>query len=544
MDRTMQRALARRAQLLAGVGAAILLAAPVMAQPRSDKPETYVQPYLEVQEVLTAPLNGGGDVLTYTDVAVGVDAAMRTHRVEAQISARYEHRFAESGKIGDGDIVSGLARARVEVVPNAVSIEGGALASRANDDFGNDFNGLNTQDSKNVSKVYAAYVAPSVKQRFGEVNADATYRFGYIKVDDSNDRVFTGQDRYGDAVEQELLAKIGMDPEGSLPFGWNIAGLYRREDLARLKQRFEQKTIIGEVVVPVSSTFALLGDIGYEKITNSQQSILFDPNTGLPVVSSKGRFVRDPAGGRLTFYNQSGVVYEGGFIWHPSRRTRLEARAGHRYGGTTVTAAFDHSFSPSMAFHAEVFDNIDSFGRGLTSGLAALPTAFNAIGTPLIAGGCVFGTKPGTGQCLNATGLIGTANFRNRGAFAVLSGQRDRTEFGVAFGYSNRRFLAGRNGAQFDNDHAVDQSYVGQAYFTRKLDWRSSLRGDVFVGRYTSNTPGVASLWSTGATLGYSRLLMPHLEGQAVGGIFATDADRQGNSDAVASLLLGLRYDF
>jgi hypothetical protein len=539
----MQRALARRVQLLAGVGAAIAFAAPAMAQP-SDKPETYVQPYLELQQVLTAPLKGGGDVLTYTDVAIGVDAAMRTRRVEAQVSARYEHRFAESGDIGDGDIISGLARARVEVVPGTVSIEGGALASRANDDFGNDFNGLSTQDSKNVSKVYAAYVAPTFQKQFGEVQANAAYRLGYVKVDDNDDRVFTGQDRFGHAVEQEALAKIGMDPEGSLPFGWNVMGMYRREDLGRLEQRFEQKTIIGEVVVPVTPTFAVLGDIGYEKITNSQDSILFDPNTGLPVVSSKGRFVRDPAGGRITFYKQSGVVYEGGFIWHPSRRTRLEARAGHRYGGTTITAAFDHSFSPAMALHAEVFDNIDSFGRGLTSGLAALPTSFNSIGTPLIAGGCVFGTKPGTGQCLNATGLIGTANFRNRGAFAVLSGQRDRTEFGAAIGYSHRRFLAGRNGVQFDDDHAVDQSYIAQAYFMRRLNWRSQLRGDVFVGRYTSNTPGVDSLWSAGATLGYSRILMPHLDGQAVGGLFATDAEGHGNSDVVASLLLGLRYSF
>jgi hypothetical protein len=538
------RAPARRAKLLAGVGLAMACATPVMAQPGGDRSETYVQPYLEVDQVLTAPLKGGGEVLTYTDVQVGVDAAMRTRRVQAQISGEYEHRFGESAHMGDGDVVSGIARARVEVVPGNVSIEAGALASRANDDFSHDFKGLNTQNGKNVSQVYAAYVAPSVQKNVGEVTAQATYRLGYVKVDDSDDRVFTGQDRFGHAVEQEALAKVGMDPEGSLPFGWNIAGQYRREDLGRLKQRFLQETVIGEVVVPVSSTFAVLGDIGYEKITDSQQAILFDSGTGLPVVDSKGRFVRDAAAGRITFYKQSGVVYEGGFIWHPSRRTRLEARAGHRYGGTTVTAAFDHSFSPSMAFHAEVFDTVDSFGRGLTSGLAALPTSFQSVGSPLLAGGCVFGTKPGTGQCLTAAGLISTANFRNRGVFAVLSGQRGRTEFGAGIGYSNRRFLAGRNGANFDNDHAVDQSYIAEAYFMRRLTSRSTLRGDVFAGRYTSNTPGVDSLWTGGATLGYTQLLLPHLEGRADGGLFATDGQGSGNSDIEASLLLGLRYSF
>jgi hypothetical protein len=532
-----------RAKLLAGVGAAIAFAGTASAAPE-DKAATYFQPYLEVDQVLTAPLKGGGDVLTYTDVAVGVDAAMHTRRVEAQISGRYEHRFGESGHVRDGDIISGLARARVEVVPNTLAIEGGALASRANDDVSNDFSGLNTQDSKNISSVYAVYVAPMFRKDVGEVKASASYRLGYVKVDDNDDRVFTGQDRYSHALEQEALAKIGMDPEGSLPFGWNIMGMYRREDVGRLKQRFTQGTVIGEIVVPVTATFALLGDIGYEKITNSQQTILFDSGTGLPVLDSKGRFVSDPAGGRITFYRQSGVVYEGGFIWHPSHRTRLEARAGHRYGGTTFTAAFDHSFSPSMAFHAEVFDNIDSFGRGLVSGLAALPTSFLSTGSPLLAGGCVFGTKPGTGQCLNANGLIGTAAFRNRGAFAVLSGQRGRTEFGLGIGYSNRRFLAGRNGADFSDDHAVDQSYIAQAYFMRKLTWKSSLRGDLFAGRYTSDSPGVNSLWSVGANLGYSQLLMPHLDGYANAGIFATDEQGAGNSDVVASALLGLRYSF
>ena len=66
----------------------------------------------------------------------------------------------------------------------------------------------------------------------------------------------------------------------------------------------------------------------------------------------------------------------------------------------------------------------------------------------------------------------------------------------------------------------------------------------MFAGRYTSNTPGVASLWTGGATLGYTQLLMPHLEGRADGGLFVSDGQGAGNSDVEASLLLGLRYSF
>jgi hypothetical protein len=66
-------------------GMVIALSAPSQAQ------RTQVVPYLEVQQVLGADLNGG-DVLTYTSVAAGVDARTQTRRVEAQISYRYEHR--------------------------------------------------------------------------------------------------------------------------------------------------------------------------------------------------------------------------------------------------------------------------------------------------------------------------------------------------------------------------------------------------------------------------------------------------------------------
>ena len=47
-----------------------------------------VVPYLEVQQVVNADLNGG-DTLTYTAVAAGIDASVSTKRAEAQVSYRY-----------------------------------------------------------------------------------------------------------------------------------------------------------------------------------------------------------------------------------------------------------------------------------------------------------------------------------------------------------------------------------------------------------------------------------------------------------------------
>jgi hypothetical protein len=55
--------------------------APVKKRGRGGKregPRVEVVPYLEVQQVIVANLKDGGDVLTYSTVAAGVDASIAT----------------------------------------------------------------------------------------------------------------------------------------------------------------------------------------------------------------------------------------------------------------------------------------------------------------------------------------------------------------------------------------------------------------------------------------------------------------------------------
>ena len=59
------------------------------AEGRRSQRQIDVSPYLEVGQVLTADLKNGGDVLTYTNVAVGVDAAIVTTRAELAATLRY-----------------------------------------------------------------------------------------------------------------------------------------------------------------------------------------------------------------------------------------------------------------------------------------------------------------------------------------------------------------------------------------------------------------------------------------------------------------------
>src|SRR3546814_7566911 len=80
-------------------------------------------------------------------------------------------------------------------------------------------------------------------------------------------------------------------------------------------------------------------------------------------------------------------------MWRPSRRTSLTARVGRRYGDTIYTGSFAYRADHATSIQVGVYDGLSSLGRGLSGGLAALPTQFDPTRNPI--GGninpCVFG---------------------------------------------------------------------------------------------------------------------------------------------------------
>ena len=96
--------------------ALVASATPAVAQERV---RVAVTPYVEVGQLFDADLSGG-DVLTYTSLAAGVDVAANTARVSGQLSYRYERRIAWDDRVGDSDFHSGLARVTARVAPARV----------------------------------------------------------------------------------------------------------------------------------------------------------------------------------------------------------------------------------------------------------------------------------------------------------------------------------------------------------------------------------------------------------------------------------------
>lgn len=530
--------------IAAAMGVALASAAVLQGETR-----TNIQPYLEVEQVLSADLNGG-DVLTYTTVGGGVDANISSRRVKATISYNYQRRIAWNGDLNDEDVHSGIAAAQVQVVPNLLTFDAGALAARSHGDLSVPVPGLDTVDDPNLVEIYSVYAGPTLSTRVGPVDVGASYRLGYVHVDDhslSRTSQLPGQpryDRYDGSIIHSAAVSAGMEP-GQLPVGWTVGAGYSREDNDILDAKNEAVFVRGDVVVPIGYSLAVTAGAGYEKLKASQQDILRGVN-GLPVLGPNGELIADPTRPRLLAYDQSGLIWDVGVIWRPSRRTELQARVGRRYGGTTFVGSLEHRISEAYAMTASIYDQVTSFGRLLISDLNGLPVDFKIPrhGMKGGFGGCVFGNDPGTGACFDdALQSINNASFRNRGANIFFSGGRGPWSFGAGLNYSRRNYFGAGNGQPFDLANVVDESITLQANAERQLSSVSSVAVDSYIGWYDSGRAGDGSSRSAGVTGSYYRTFLEgHLEGTAQAGLYNVDA---GEFDSnVASILFGLRYYF
>ncbi|HEX4736170.1 MAG TPA: hypothetical protein VH331_01275 [Allosphingosinicella sp.] len=547
MTRTVLQRLTRGALGLAGACAALLAAGPAAAQQQR---QVEIHPYLQVEQVVSADFNGG-ETLTYTGVGGGIDASVQTRRVQVSVDYDYQHQFNwKKGEKG-GDVQNGLAAARLELVPDVLSMDAGAIATRTHGDILRPVPALRTDSNRNLADVYSVYGGPTLSTHMGPLTVGADYHAGYVKVNDhSYQDAPAGTprvDRYDSSTIQQAEGSIGMDTKQS-PVGWTVGAGWVREDMNRFKSKYDDKYVSADVVVPLGSTFAVTGGGGYEKIKSSQQDILVD-STGQPVTTPDGNLVADPTKKRLLTYDQDGFIWDVGVIWRPSPRTELQARGGRRYGSTTVTGSFKHEFNKDYAFSAYVYDNVSSFGRLLIADLNGVPRNFQMANAAQALtgfagpGGCVFGAKPGTGTCFSdALQSVNNFNFRNRGVSALLSGGRGVWSFGLGVGYNNRHYIAPPT-ADFLLHGATEQSLTADFDVQRHFTRTSGLDFDAFAAWYDSGLRGEKSSYSTGLTATYYRsFLFDHLQANLSAGIYNTKG--QGLDSTSGTLLLGLRYGF
>lgn len=504
-----------------------------------------VTPYLEVGAIMSADLKNGGDVLTYSTAAVGVEANISTRRAELGANIRYERRIGLSGDLSDQDVISGLVRGRYEVV-RGLNLEAGGVATRTRADTAGAANAIVAGDRSNVGNVYSVYAGPTLTQRVAGLDVGAGYRFGYTKVDVEAPAILapgaTAADIFDEATNHAAWASVGQRP-GKLPFGWQLSGGWNREDASQLDQRFDGKYARADVTLPVGRSFSLLGGVGYEDTEISQRDILRAAN-GTPIRDASGRFTTDPASPRRLAFDVDGLIWDAGVMWQPSRRTSVTAKVGRRYGDMNYTGSLTYRPNHAMLLQVGVYDGLSSFGRSLSGGLAALPTQFDVSRNPIDGdiGSCAFGNQ-GSGCLSPALGSATSAQFRNRGVQALLSRQSNGWNVGIGGGYDRRRLLTPSGSTLAALNGITDENYYAFVTVARQLDRNSDLGATFNYNYFDNGSPGSSDVTSAGATVTYSRRFWRGLTGTASGAINSFDQDGV-NSELIGSALLGLRYSF
>ncbi len=544
-----------RRLVLAG-GAAMVAALTAVPANAQTAPRVTINPYIEASQILNADLNGG-DVLTYTSLAAGVDASIQTQRVTGQVSYRYERRFGWGDDVGDSDVHSGLARVNARVTKD-LTFEAGGIATRARSDIRGAAPGLLVGNVANVSQVYSVYGGPTLSTNVGPVAFNALYRLGYTKVETPTyaDASLGGQrlDYYDDSIGHTVNASASVAPGAVLPFGVTLSGAYDRETAGQLSQRYEGYLGRGDVVQPISPYVALTAGVGYEKIESTQKDPLVDA-AGVAVLDDNGRYVTDPNSPRRIAYRTDGVYYDAGVIWRPNRRTSVEGHVGRRYGSLSVTGRATYQASQSVGMSVNLYDGVQTFGRQLRTGLSNLPTSFQTgqqQGLGQQFNGCVFGsTGAAPGACLdNVFQSISTSSYRARGIDGVIVATRGRNTWGGGLGYTNRKLYSPNVSPGIIISGVEDQSYYGQLFYARTLSRVSGINADLFVNYYE---PGVANIaadavsgdddvWSYGGTGTYYHNF-GRLGTTASLGLYSFKVG-DFDSEWSAQALIGARYQF
>ena len=550
----------KRSAAMACALVAMTSAAPVLAQDYGDEQgqdasagenssrAVSVDPYIEVSQIAIAELSPDNEVVTYTQLAAGVDASVTGRNNGGSVSLRYERNIGYGDDDVDSSTISGVARGYATIVPQALTVEAGALAARTRVDGNGAANLATLDDRGSDSQIYSAYAGPNVHTQVGDVEVNANYRIGYTRVE-APDGLVTAPgaapvDVFDDSVSQDAAIHLATRPGEPLPIGVGVGAGWSQEDISNLDQRVRDMYVRGDINVPVSQNVALVAGVGYEDVEVSSRDALRDGN-GDPVIGADGRLVTDTSQDRQLSYDVSGLIWDVGIVWRPSRRTSLEANVGRRYDSTTYYGSFAYAPDARSSMNISVYDNVSGFGDQLSTALANLPTEFTAGRNPLTGGlgGCVSGQEGAS--CLNgALGSVRSSVFRSRGVAVSYSTKLGRLSTGIGIGYDRRRFIAGQGTVLAAADGVSDESYYASAFLSGPVGQNGNFTTNAYYNYFQSGFDQAGEVSALGASAAYNHNLTSRLSARAAVAVDHLDSDVSVEDFTAASALVGLRFGF
>ena len=512
----------------------------------SDRGRTSIDPYIEANSLASWQISPGSDVVTYTQLAAGVDASIAGRNNGGSVSLRYERNFAHQSEGSDSDTITGLARGYATIIPRVLTFEAGGLASSTRVDA-QGRSVINPLVDDNLStQTYSAYAGPNLQTRMGAVDVNANYRIGYTRVDgpDFLTQSGTQADLFDESVTHSATVRAGTRPGDPLPVGIGVGAGYYQEDVSNLDQRVRDAYVRGDVTVPITPTLAFVAGAGVEDVEVSSRDAVRDAD-GNPVIGDNGRYVTDTASPRIIAYEASGLIWDVGVVWTPSSRTQLEAHFGRRYDSETFYGNFSWRPSSRSNLSIGVYDGIQGFGGRLNNALAALPTDFTVTRDPVTGEltGCVS-TLDGSGCLDGLLGSVRSSVFRGRGVVASYSRQIGRMTAAIGAEYDRRKFIGAPGTVLELADGIVDESYYVAAGVSGPVGQRGSFSLNSYANWFDSGTAGSGDVRVLGSSASYSEEVVRNLSARAAVAISMLDSDIAPDNFTTASALLGLRYDF
>lgn len=508
---------------------------------------TQIQPYIELNQSVLARLEPVDEVLTYSSVAVGVDAVLTGRRTEGAVSLRYERRFAASGDIVGNDTLSGLARVRHDLIPRELTIEAGGLATRTRFDASGAANLTSVETGDQVAQVYSLYAGPALATNIGDVAVKSSYLVGYTKVNTPRVAVpgvsQTRGDIFDESFAQAAQVSAGIAPGTVLPVGVTVLGGYNQEDISNLDQRVRELRGGVQVTLPVNSNLALIGGVGWQDVKVSSRDAVLGAD-GVPVIGSNGRFLTDKSKPRTIAYDVSGFTWDAGVMWRPSRRTSLSAFVGRRYDSMTYYGSFAYNPNTRNSLNIDAFDAVTGFGSTVGNTVRGLPTDFTAQRNPFSGdiSGCASGAQGG--GCINgALGSVASAAFRNRGVTAAYSHTAGNLRLGLGAGYFRRTFIGASGTVLAAANGQSDETLFVNAGIAGPIDRRSGFSVNIYDSWFQSGASDLDDVNAMGINAGINRQFTNRLVGTIAVGLDALNR-KQIEDQLIATGQLGLRYNF
>lgn len=508
--------------------------------PRRSPRPLAIAPYIEAQQVVEGTFGTGGDVLTYSVLAAGGDAAIHGRATQGVISARYERRIAGSRADG-GEGVSGIVRMATSLT-EGLRLDYGAYANRAASGGNGSVFASGAARGDGQTRIYAAYGGPTLATRLGDVAIGGHYHAGLTSVD-SSVPAGTVLDVLDHAVTQNARLSASTRAGDMLPVGLGVDAGFYQEDVANLSQRVSDRHARASVTIPVAADLALVGGAGYEHVRVSSRDALRD-GTGAAIRDAQGRLVTDMAAPRTIAFDTQGLIWDVGVEWHPDARTRAEGHVGQRYGqiggyGLVQIHPGDHSHLDLM-----VYEGITGVGGALTEALFGLPTEFSPVRDAISGNlsGCVA-TLSGGGCVGGALASVAAAVYRGRGVSLAYGLERGRLRAGLGMGYDRRQYIAAPGTILAPINGLVDQYYWLSAFMGYRLTPHSGVDASINVYKHQSGWNSTGGESAVRAVAMYHYVLSHHLIANA--SIAMDGITRQAVEDLWgATGALGMRYNF